>query len=120
MRVLLVAIAVTLCCANPVLANGSWPTHLAIGTFMTAQGTDLSTSMYLLGSNQGREANPLLAPFADKPVVFGALKMGLGSTASYLILRIHKTHPKLAFALAAVGASIYIGATVHNARLLRR
>jgi len=95
-----------------------WPTHLMLGTYMTLNGADLSTTMFLLGSRQGREANPLLAPFADKPVAFGAVKIGIATTTTYLLLRMHKQRPKLAFGLAIAGSVVYAAVVRHNARLI--
>ena len=86
---------------------------------MTLNGMDLATTEYLLGSKKGREANLFLAPFSTNPVAFGAVKMGTAATTSYLLLRIHKKHPKLAFILANVGNLVYAGVVYHNSRLLR-
>ena len=104
---------------KPVLASDGWPTHLAIGTYMTLNGMDLATTEYLLGAGKAREANPVLAPFSSSPVAFGAVKMGTASLTSYLLLRIHKTHPKWAFVLANIGNMVYAGVVYHNSRLAR-
>lgn len=95
-----------------------WPTHLAIASYMTLQGSDLATTAYVLGAGTGRELNPILAPFSDRPVVFGAVKMGAATASSYLLLRLHRTRPRLAFWLAAAGSGVYAGVVAHNARLI--
>lgn len=96
-----------------------WSTHVALGAFMTLQGIDLAETMYLSGARQVREVNPILAPFMDRPIVFGAVKMGVATATSALLLRMHKQHPRRAFVLAALGAGVYAGVVAHNARVLR-
>lgn len=121
MKPILLAIAL---CLLPSLASAQaletdgWPTHLAIGAFLTLNGADLATTAYLLGSARGREANALLAPLSTKPVAFGLVKMGIATSAGYLMLRLHAQHPKLAFTVAALGSVFYAGVVVHNASLL--
>ena len=105
--------------ATPAFASDGWPTHIAIGTYMTLNGMDLATTEYLLGAGKAREANPILAPFSSNPVAFGAVKMGTASLTSYLLLRMHKAHPKWAFVLANIGNVVYAGVVYHNSRLAR-
>jgi len=97
-----------------------WPVNVAIGSYMTLQGADLSVTSYMLGARSAREMNPLLAPFSDKPVVFGAVKMGIATGTSFMLLRLHREHPKLAFVMAVIGSGVYSGVVYHNSKLLKK
>lgn len=122
-HIVIVATMIVALGVTPARAQGAsdgWPTHLAIGSYMTLQGADLSTTMYVLGAKRGVEANALLAPFSNKPVAFGIIKMGAASASSYLLLRLHRTRPRLAFWLAVGGSAFYVGIVAHNAQVLAR
>lgn len=113
-----VLVLVILLCSTSARAEDGWPLHLALGTYMTLNGVDLAETMYLVGSRRGQEANPVMAPFANRPVLMGAVKMGVDSAAVYYILRIHKTHPRIAWLLTGLGIAVESYASIHNARLL--
>lgn len=98
--------------------NDNWIVHTAIGTYMTLNGVDLSETMYLLGSKNGVEANPVFAPWSNKPALFGAAKMSIDTLASYGIIAIHKDHPKLALILSIIGISAEGWVSVHNYKLI--
>lgn len=117
MKTLLVAIIFVLFAA-PSQAQDA-PLHLALGAYMTLNGVDLAQTMACVGSGQCREANRFMAMFTSHPATFGALKIGLDSAAVYAVLRLHKTHPKLAWMVTAIGIGAETAATVHNAKVLR-
>jgi hypothetical protein len=87
---------------------------------MTLNGVDLSTTMYLLGSQRGHEVNPVFAPFSNQPVLFGAAKIGIDSAVVYALLRIHADHPKLTWMLTSLGIAVETYVSVHNASLIPR
>lgn len=117
-RLLVIVLVVTLC-PSPVFAEDSLKVHLAVTAFMAAHGADLYTTGYCIGARTCREVNPVFVPLADRPVVFGALKMGTAALTSWVLLRSHKQHPRLVFWLATVGAAGVSAAAVHNARIGR-
>ena len=119
MKALLLTLLVLWPAAAQAQGADGWPTHVAIGAYMTLQGIDNSVTMYLVGARLAREVNPILAPFMNRPIAFGAVKMGTAAATSYLLLRMHRKHPKRAFWLAAAGSGLYLGVVVHNARALR-
>lgn len=119
MRMLLASVALLLLLTSPARAEDGWLLHAALGAYMTLNGVDLSETMFLLGANQGREANRIFSPLSTNPVLFGAAKIGLDSAAVYGILRIHKDHPRLAWMLTGLGIAVETAATAHNAKLLR-
>lgn len=94
--------------------------HAAIAAGMALQGADAMQTAYLLGSRQGQEMNPVLAPLSDYPAWFGATKLGLAAGISWAIIHLH-SRPKGRW--AAVG--LLVGelvlesyAIAHNNRLL--
>jgi hypothetical protein len=104
--------------AHAQLTEDGWPLHLALGSYMTLNGVDLSTTMYLIGSERGHEANPAMAPFSNRPALFGAVKIGLDSAVVYALLREHAKHPRLALIASLAGCVLETYASVHNYRLL--
>lgn len=124
MKAVLLTLALVAASAAPAAADdaprGDGALHVALGAYMTLNGVDLAETMYLLGSQQGHEANRLFSPFSSRPVLFGAMKMGIDSAAVYGILRIRHAHPRLAWVLTGLGIAAETAASVHNARLIRR
>jgi hypothetical protein len=104
--------------AHAQLTSDGWPLHLALGSYMTLNGVDLAETMYVIGAQRGHEVNPVFAPFSNRPVLFGAMKMGLDSAAVYVLLREHKAHPRLVMIAALFGCSLETYVSVHNYRLL--
>jgi len=92
--------------------------HLALASYTTLNGADLATTEFLLGSDRGREANPILAPFSNRPVAYGAVKMGLSAGTVWLLLRYHHDHPKLAWGLTTLGIAVEGFTVWHNYTLL--
>ena len=104
--------------AHAQLTDDGWPLHVALGSYMTLNGVDLSTTMFVVGAQRGHEVNPVFAPFSNRPVLFGAAKIGLDSLAVYTLLRIHATHPRLTWVLTGLGISLETYVSIHNAHLL--
>lgn len=93
--------------------------HLALVGYFAAQGADLSTTMYALGSHTGHEANPAFALFTSSPWLAGAVKMGIAAGTSVALHQIHTTHPRLSFWLAIAGTVGYSTVAWHNSRVIR-
>jgi len=76
--------------------------HVSIGASMVGHGTDVAVSMYHLGRDptRYREANPILRPFADRPLAFGVVKMGLAVGVNVALLKVHRARPRLALAMS--------------------
>lgn len=114
----ILTLLVVLALASPAFAQDSRLLHGAIGAAMVAHAADISTTMFAKGKygDRFREANPVLRPFAGDPVTFAVAKMGLAVGANYVLLKIHKTRPKtaLAIAVAQVGLMGYVAH--HNAQ----
>lgn len=116
MRVLLVLACVFLL---PVGVSAQSPRvyRLALAGAVTAHGLDLATTMHCLGADTCREVNPVLRPLSDKPLVFGAAKMGIaaGSLLATDALR-RKGHPRWALALALAQTVVFTAIAVRNTR----
>lgn len=93
----------------------------ALVALLAAHGADVATTMAALHARpaQVREANPVFAPLAGRPAVFGAIVMGSAGATSWALVRVHKRHPRLACWIAAGGAVGLVGVARHNARLVR-
>ena len=131
MRMLIATVATVLAAlliATPAAAqtsdetskSGNTPFHIALGAFGAAQGADLATTMYALGRGGLQEANPVFSSLSDHPALAGATKMGVAAATAFLLLKVHATHPRLAFWLSTVGASAYSAIAIRNTLLIQR
>ena len=116
----LLSLALALGLAAPAAAQDSRWLHAALGAFMAAQGADLASSMWCRGAATCQEANPILRPMQDAPVGFGATKMTIAAGQTWLLLRMHNEHPKLALILTLSGTALYTGLALRNATTGRR
>lgn len=121
------ALAIVLLWAVPASAQeatlGKWlrrSLHVSIGCSMIATGIDYGVTAYALGGGHLREANVLLAPLSDKPVAFGAVKMGTAVATNYLLLRMHEAKPKTSLAIGLGSCVTYSAVSIINARRLDR
>lgn len=96
-----------------------WPLHIALGSFMTLSGADLSETMFCLGARTCLEANPVFLPFTHSPLAAGAVKMSLASAVSAALLRLHRDHPARAFWISAGLNGFYAWVVIHNAQVIR-
>jgi hypothetical protein len=87
--------------------NSKWEhiSYISIGLLNIAQFADLSTTMYMSGKGGFKEANPILRPYFDKPIRMALIKGGLTTLSSYLLIRLHKKHPKLVTFISTILAS---------------
>lgn len=99
------------------LTKDSTALHIVLCSYMAAQGADLATTFYAIGANKGTEANPILAPLVRYPFAIGAIKMGVAAGTSWALIKLHKTHPRLAFWVALVGTAGVSAVAWHNAQL---
>lgn len=93
--------------------------HAAIAAHVVAQAADLSTTSFAMGRGGFRESNPMMRPFAGDPVRLALVKGAYAVGTSYLFLRLHKTRPKLAFALAAGTAAFTSYIAARNSRVVQ-
>jgi Domain of unknown function (DUF5658) len=126
MRRTLFGCLLTLSLALPARAQSlrphDWPIHAALTSYMALQGADLSITMYDLGryggpNGQVKEANPIFAPLVERPALAGAIKIGLAASSSFALLKLHDTHPKVAFVAALAGNALYSWVVWHNTHL---
>ena len=92
-------------------------THAAIAVFVAASGADLATTMYALGSRTGQEGNVLFAPLVGTPWLAGTVKMGVDAGIAWGLVKLHRTHPKIAAAAALAGGGVYFAVAAHNAQI---
>jgi hypothetical protein len=94
--------------------------HGAIGAGMIAHFADLSGTEWGIGAGRLTEGNPLMKFATDRgPVPAAIAKGSLAVGSSYALIRLHRTHPKLALGLA-IGQTVAISYVAYrNTRLLR-
>lgn len=102
-----------------------WPLHAAIAYEVVASGMDGYTTMYLQGQNSirgplTREANPVLAPFANKPLAMAVAKTGVAVLVAWLLLKYHGENPRVAFWTATLMGVTWNWAAIHNQALIAR
>lgn len=107
----------------PAAAQEWHPTvlHVSLGALMVAHGADVSTSMFVFGRDPDNyyEANPILRPFTEKPIAFGAVKMGLAVAATYSLLKLHPKHPRMALVVSVVQTVAVVYVAHRNAQQLK-
>lgn len=90
----------------------------SFATAVVAHSADLSTTEFCLGAHRCKEANPFLAPFSDRPLVFGAVKMGGAALQLWAISRIQ--NKRVATIANVVVTGVFTGIALRNARLTPR
>lgn len=120
---LLCAMLLVICCARTTTAQNrdGWPTHIALGTYLTAAFADVSQTAYCLGQGTCRELNPIMRPIMDRHGVVPALalKGAINTGVAAILLHDHHRYPKRAFWLSVVAASVQTAVVVHNYRATR-
>ena len=92
--------------------------NFLLGTQAILHSADMATTVYALHLDPtAREANPLLAPLSQRPVVLVAVSSAVNVLQMYTITRLHRRHPKLAvaWAMILIGAEAY--AVTNNVRV---
>lgn len=92
--------------------------HAAVAAHVIAHFADISVTQYAIGTGRYHEANPLLSGWAGGPIQMAIVKGGIAVGTSYLLLRIHKSHPKLTFVLAVASAAGTSYIAARNSRLV--
>ena len=109
---------------TPALAqdHDGWSVHLALGGYLTAAYADTAQTAFCLGQQTCREVNPLARHAMDRWGVVPALtlKGAINTGVAAVLLHDHARHPKRAFWLAVLAASVQSVVVVHNARAMRR
>ena len=91
---------------------------VGLAAYVSLSAVDLAQTQRALGTGRYREANPAMA-WATKPEAMAVVKVAGTAAVVTAALKLRKSHPKAALALA-VGACVVQGAVVaHNARTIR-
>jgi hypothetical protein len=74
--------------------------------------------MYRFGQNPQRfhEANPILRPLQDNPVLFSAAKMGLSTGVNWALLHHRQKHPQMVKWILIAQNSMMIYVAIHNSQ----
>jgi hypothetical protein len=99
--------------------HGAWLSHALIGAYVAASATDLSTTMFCRGAKSCVELNPALRPLQDRPLAFGLVKGAASAAIAYLLIRVHRTHPRVVRVVAGVLAAGSFAIAVRNEREAR-
>jgi hypothetical protein len=99
---------------------GAWLSHLAIGAYIASSFMDAMTTAHCLGAQRCNEANPALAPFQHSPLAFGLVKGIATAGVGYLLVRLHRGHPRLTQVVAAVLAAGSAYIAVRNVKTAER
>ena len=84
--------------------------HRLLGAEAILHSIDMVSTAYDLRlGTTAREANPLLAPFSQRPVALVSVSSAINALQMYTITRLSRNHPKLAVAwtLIAIGTEAY-------------
>jgi hypothetical protein len=95
-------------------------THMLVAGSFVLHGIDLSVSMYRFGQAPDLyyEANPLLRPLQDRPMMFAAAKMGISASINALLLVEQKKtrHPRAIKWAALAQNAVMVYVVIHNER----
>jgi len=125
-RLLLVPIMLTFLLAtmHPAMAQSASDNHdkafkVALIAYNASVIADTSSTLYLLEKGGYREANPVLAPFSDRPAAHAALRAGLAVGTTYSLIKLREAKPRLAFWITVASIAANSFATFHNMSLAR-
>jgi Domain of unknown function (DUF5658) len=124
------ALLAMLFCAAPACAQSEQATgadlsagrssrlRFLLGTEAVLHSVDMVTTVRNLQLDGTREANPLLAPFSERPAALVAISSAVNVLQLYTISKLHRRHPKLAvaWALILIGTEAYV--VTNNVRVL--
>jgi uncharacterized protein DUF5658 len=81
-----------------------------LGTEAVLHSVDMITTVRNLQLDGTREANPFLAPFAERPAALVAISSAVNALQLYTISKLHRRHPKLAvaWALILIGTEAFV------------
>ena len=91
--------------------------QILLGTQAILHSVDMFTTVRNLQFSGAREGNPLLAPFARHPPALVTLSSGVDALQMYTITRLHRRHPKLAMAWAAILVGTEAFVVANNVRV---
>lgn len=87
-------------------------------TQVTLQALDAESTLRAIQTGKGREANPIISPFASNPAALVGFKMGATSALILSLDRLHRNHPRAAtITLLAINAG-YAFVVQHNYSVL--
>jgi xanthosine utilization system XapX-like protein len=91
------------------------------GSFVGVQALDFDSTMRVLRSGAGREANPAIRMLAGSPASLIALKAGTTASIIFASERLRKSHHPVAAVVLMISVnSAYAIATAHNYAVLQR
>jgi uncharacterized membrane protein len=91
---------------------------VSLGIYTTLSVVDLSQTQRALGTGRYIEANPAMA-WATKPESMAIVKVAGTAAVVACILKVRKSHPKAALALALTSVAIQGAVVIHNGRTVR-
>jgi len=100
-----------------VAANPPSDVDLLLGCQAVLHAADMFTTAYdlRLGGPQGaHEANPLLAPFARRPVALTIVSGAIDILEAYTVKRLEPRHRRIARGYALALVALEVWTTVHN------
>jgi hypothetical protein len=93
-----------------------------LAAYLAAHGAETALTMAARGADRASlvELNPALAPFVDRPAIYGAVSAGSAAALSGYLAHVHHTHPRLVMGIVVALVVLETGAAVHNAQQFRR
>lgn len=93
--------------------------RVLLATEAALHGIDMFTTAYGLQLG-GIEANPLLGPLSRSPTALITVSSGINLLQIYAITRLHRRHPKIAVAWAAILIGAEAFAVTNNVKAARQ
>ena len=116
MKKTLIALLVALSLSAPASADTLFNVGMVFA--VTGHGMDLSITSYCLGAETCKEANPLLRPIAERPILLGAAKMGLAGASLWYLAEAHKSNPKVATVVVYAMGGLFTYIAIRNGRTI--
>ena len=120
LRIITATVMIAAMFAAPAYAQSDRVLRVSFAAAVTAHGADIATSCYCLGAKTCHELNPALRWAEDKPLAFGAAKMGIATgtlLASAALAR--RGHRKTALIVNIAQAVVFTSIALRNARTTR-
>jgi hypothetical protein len=109
---------------TPAVGNHPEDRRTSLRVLLAAQAAihsaDMITTVSALRHGNVREANPLLRPFAARPVALVAVSSGINVLQMYTVAKLHRRHPKIARAWSLILMGVEAYAVSNNLRVAGR
>lgn len=86
-------------------------------SFAALEGLDYVTTRRALSSGAGREANPVMQPFAANGLAFFAIKAASAAGTVWVAERLWREHPRRALLLMGAANAAAAAVVANNARV---